>query len=113
MKVILKLLVTLIVVNAAVRAASVTWNYYQFRDGAQQALVFGAQKAPGDVANQIFQRAVELNLPVDPDNVTVQRIGTKTVANAHYVDKVELFPTYEYPVSFDFTLDAVSLAGLK
>ena len=40
--------------------------------------------------------STDLAIAADDFEVTVQRIGTKTVANAHYVDKVEFFPTYDY-----------------
>lgn len=113
MKAILKLIVTAIVLNAGARAGLATWNYYQLKDAAQQAVTFGGQEQPGQIQGHILAKAVELELPVDPAAVSVRRDGLRTEAEASYIQTVELFPSYEYPMEFSFSVNAVSLTGLK
>jgi hypothetical protein len=49
--------------------------------------------------------AAELDLPVAPENIVVERAGGRTRAEARYVQPVEFFPSYTYPVSFSFRVE--------
>jgi hypothetical protein len=109
MKTILKLLVAAVLINGAVRAGFAAVNYYEFKEAAQQAVLFGAAEPTSDIRRLILERAKALNLPVAPDNVTVQRQGGRTWANASYSQAVELFPNQPYPISFSFSVEAYSM----
>jgi hypothetical protein len=113
MKAIVKLLVTAVVLNAAARSGWVAFNYYQFKDAAQEAVTFGGQEQPAQIQGHILKKAAELELPVGPEAVVVSRDGLRTRAEAAYTQVVELFPNYKYPVDLSFSVDAVSLTGLK
>jgi hypothetical protein len=109
MKTILKLLVAAIVINAAVRGAVAGLHYYQLKDAAQQAVLFGASDPTADIQQQIVARAQELRLPIRPDNVLVQRDGGRTWANASYTQQIEFFPNQKYPVDFSFSVEGRSM----
>lgn len=113
MKTLVKLIVAVVVLNAVGRVGLAAWNYYALRDTAQEAVMFGAQEQPVQIQGRILKRAAELDLPVDADGVTVQRHGIRTEATASYRQSVEVFPTYSYPFDFSFSVEAVSLTGLK
>jgi hypothetical protein len=113
MKTLFKLAVAVMVLNAVVRLGWAAWNFYELRDAAQQAVTFGAQEQPPEIHGRILKKAGELRLPVNPDGVVVQREGVRTHAAARYVQPVEVFPRYSYPLSFAFDVEAVSLTGLK
>ena len=43
------------------------------------------------------------------DDIKISRDGTRTIAEGSYVQPVQFFPNYAYPVKFTFLVDAVSL----
>jgi hypothetical protein len=105
-KTILKLLVMLAVLNAVARAGSAAWTYYQFKDAVQQSVIFGGNASVTDLHNQIMTKAEEMDVPLPPENVSVQREGTRTWADVAYRQPVEVFPRFVYPIDFRFTVDA-------
>ena len=109
MKTFIKLLIAAAIINACVRGAMAAWTYYQFKDAAQQTIVFGARSSPAQLRNQIMQRAVELEVPVLPQNIQVTRDESRTVAAAEYTQAVELFPNYRHPFTFSFRVDSVAI----
>jgi hypothetical protein len=113
MKVIVKIIAVIIILNAASQVALASWRHFQLRDAAEQAVTFGAGQDPAAIKGGILRRAAELNLPVSEANVTVVRNGKYTSANASYTQAIELFPTYTYPYDFSFKVESTLLAGLK
>jgi hypothetical protein len=109
MKTILKLVVAAIIINASVRGGFAAVRYYQFKEAAQQAVLFGAANTTTDIQQLIVSRAKELNLPVDPEKVTVQRRGGRTWADAAYSQHVEFFPNQIYPIAFSFSVEGHSM----
>src|SRR5262245_45970608 len=109
MKTLFKLVVALLILNAAARGAWCMWTYYQFKDTAQQLVLFGQKATPEELQGSILARATELSLPVKSDDVDVRRDGVRTVAQASYTQPVEFFPNYPYPVKLSFSVDAVAL----
>ena len=108
MKTFLKLLIVAIVINASARAGMAAVRHYQFKEAAQQAVLFGASTPTADVRQVIVQRGKELSLPVGPANVTVRRQGGRTWADAAYSQSVELFPQQIYPMNFSFKVESYS-----
>ena len=111
MKTIIKLLVTALVVNATVRLGQSAWAQYQFRDSVQELVLFGSAETPTELKQEIIAEAAEQGVPVGVDDVMVDRQGMLTTAEASYVDPVEVFPRYIYPVTWTFKVDARRIAG--
>jgi hypothetical protein len=109
MKTLFKLVIAILVLNAAVRGALAMYQYYQFKDAAQQAVLFGQRADPEDIQANIVAKATELSVPVRPDDIKVSRDGQRTVAEGYYIQPVQFFPNYPWPVKFTFLVDAVSL----
>jgi hypothetical protein len=112
-KTIIKLLITLVVLNAVWRAGSVAWAYYQFKDATQQALVFGGGTPVNTLHMEIMARAAEFDVPVAAENVSVQREGSRTWAEVAYTQPVELFPRYTYPMDFQFRVESFATLGIS
>jgi hypothetical protein len=108
-KTIIKLLIAAAILNAAVRGGMAAFTYYQFKDRAEQLVIFGARATPAELHNQIVATATELEVPIDPENITVEREGSRTRAEAAYVQPVEFFPSYTYPVNFSFRVEGFSI----
>jgi hypothetical protein len=110
MKTLFKLVIAILVLNAAVRGGLAMWQYYQFKDAAQQVVLFGQRADPEEIQESIVARATEMSVPVRPDDVKVSRDGARTVAQGYYIQPVQFFPNYPWPVKFTFVVDAISLA---
>ena len=112
-KTVIKLLIVAAVLNAVARAGIVALDYYQLRDEAQQEIVFGAGSATEDLHTRIMAKAEELEIPLEPANLDVQRSGGRTVVSASYTQPVEFFPRFTYPVDLSFRVDAFAAEGLR
>ena len=109
MKTLFKLVIAILLLNAAIRGGMAMWQYYQFKDAAQQVVLFGQRSDPEEIQANIVARASALDVPVRLDDIKVSRDATRTVAEGYYIQPVQFFPNYSYPVKFTFLVDAVSL----
>ena len=100
MKTLVKLLVTIVMLNAVGQVGWVTWRYYQLRDSAAESVMFGGLDSPTTIESRIIGKAVDLRVPLTPDGVVVSRQGLRTQADAVYTQDIELFPGYAYPYTF-------------
>ena len=113
MKTIIKILIAIAILNAAARVGMAAASYYQLKDASQELVTFGAQVSPGDLQNNILQKAEGFNVRLEPDDVEVARDGLHTTAKVSYTQAVEVFPNYTYPINFRFSVQALSMSGLK
>jgi hypothetical protein len=111
-KTIVKVLIALVVLNAAARGAMATWKYYEFKDAAQQLVIFGVDSTVAELHDQVLARAQDLEVPVTPEDVTIQREGVRTWAEARYTEPVEFFPRYRYPVEFSFSVEGFNAVAV-
>lgn len=111
MKTVIKLLIAALVINAAVRAGSAWWTFYQFEDETQETIRFAGNESEDTLEMRILARAQERELPVKADAVAVQREGPRIVASAYYVQPVEFIPRYTYPVKMAFQVEAYTIPG--
>jgi hypothetical protein len=109
MKTVIKLIIAAAVINAVARGAWAQWNYYQLKDSAQQLLTFDVDSSPEQIESAILDKAMELNLPVDADDVTVKREGLRSSAVVSYTQPIEFFPKYVYPMKYSFAVDTLAI----
>jgi hypothetical protein len=100
-----KIAIALAVINAAFHAGEVAWRYYQLKDAAQQLIIFGSQQHTNELHNRIVEKAVELRIPLLPENVTIHRSGTRTTVDAAYTQPLEYFPNQVYPLDLKFSIE--------
>ena len=87
MKTVLKLVIAVALLNAVVRGADSLWNYYQLKDAAERALLFGSQRTSQQVHQQIMERALELDVPLKPeDNYSITYYAPQPRAVLRVVD---------------------------
>ena len=111
MKNVLKIVIVVIVLHAMAQAGMVAWTYYRFRDTAQQLITFGPWVPTGELYEQILSTGREFGLPLEVDDVTVERQGSRTTASARYIQQYEFFPNNFYPVELSFQVETFSIAG--
>src|SRR5262245_30692553 len=109
MKTLFKLVIAILLLNAAIRGGLAMYQYYQFKDAAQQAVLFGQRADPEEIQATIAAKATELSVPLRADDIKVSRDGQRTVAEGYYVQPVQFCPNYPWPVKFTFLVDAVNL----
>ena len=109
MKTVLKLVIAIALVNGVVRAADSAWNYYQLKDAAQRALLFGSKLSSQQVHQQIMETAGELRLPLKPEDLSVRWRSGRRLALASYTQQIEFLPNYPYPILFSFDVDAAAV----
>ena len=109
MKTLFKLVIAILVLNASVRGGLAMWQYYQFKDGAQQVVLFGQRADPEEIQANILARATALGVTMTLDDIKISRDGTRTIAEGSYIQPVQFLPSYAYPVKFSFVVDALSL----
>ena len=109
MKTIIKLLIVIAIINAAVRGGLAAAKYYQLKDQSQQLVTFGGNASTGELQNRILEQATALQLPLESGDILVTRDGFKTTAQAAYTQPVEVFPNYKYPVKFHFVVEGINM----
>ena len=112
MKTVLKLVIAVALLNAVVRGADAVFGYYQLKDSAQQTVLFAASSPSSRLHEQILTKAMDLNIPLRPEDLSVRLVAGRRVAEASYTQSIEFFPNYRYPVTFSFMVDAVALGAL-
>ena len=50
-------------------AGDSAWNYYQLKDTAERALLFGSKSTSQQLHQQIMESAMELQLPLKPEDL--------------------------------------------
>jgi hypothetical protein len=109
MKTVIKLVIAAALINAVARGAWAQWNYYQLKDGAQQLLTFDVDASPEQLESAILDKAMELDIPLAADDVTVRRVGLRSSAAVSYTLPIEFFPKYIYPMKFAFAVDTLAI----
>jgi hypothetical protein len=109
MRTVIKLLVMLAILNAVFHTGRAAMTYYQLKDATEQMLTFGSQTPTAQLQSRILEKAGELDVPMQPEDVTVRRDGARTTAAASYTQPVELFPNYNYPIKLSYSVEAYSL----
>jgi hypothetical protein len=102
---LVRIALTVAVINAVARVGFAYWAFYQFRDKAEQTAIFGAQEPTWALHAAVMSKADELFLPVEDDQVTVERDGFRTIIEADYTQPIELFPNQTYPMKFSFSVE--------
>jgi len=109
MKTVIKLIIAAALINAVARGAWAQWNYYQLKDSAQQLLTFDLDASTDQLESAILQKAMELDIPVAADDVTVKREGNRSSATVSYTQPIEFFPKYVYPMKYTFAVDTLAI----
>jgi hypothetical protein len=113
LKTILKLLVAIAVLNAVGRGGMAALSYFQFKDETERLIVFDVASTPDELKSQILTIGSRHGLAVVPEDVSVERQGSRTTASAGYTAVVEYFPRYTYAMPVSFTVEAFSAGPLK
>jgi len=102
---LIRVAVAVAVINATVRVGLAYWAFYQLKDEAEKTAVFGARQPEWALQQAVLEKADELLLPVNEDQVVVTRNGFRTIIETNYVQPIEYFPHRSYPMKFEFQVE--------
>ncbi len=107
MRTIIKLLLAVLVINAAYRVGIVYWDHYQFEDAVQQLAQFSERASEQDIKQQVLELAANRDIPVEEDALTVTRGQRRIDVDGTYTRPVAVAPGYTR--QWDFTIDVLVL----
>jgi hypothetical protein len=107
LKLIVKLAVVALLANAAYHIGSEYLTYVKFEDAIRDTAIFKA-KDDAELTARIMSLAEQYEVPLDQDNLVVERQGRSVSISGWYDKPIEVFPNYRYPWHFGLSLDVVS-----
>jgi hypothetical protein len=106
MRLLLKIVIAALFVNAAVHVTRSTWRYFSFRDAVRQEAIFSMDRPPDEVHRRILRHAIELQVPIEGTDILVQREDTHTLVQVVYADAIQIVPRfYTYTHTYDASVD--------
>ena len=105
MKTILKLAAVALVANAIWHLWGAYSSHFKFRDAVQYAAQYRGEASDADLRQQVLQSAIQFDVPVAANEVTVIHENTHTTVMLSYVRPVELAPGFVYPWAFSLNID--------
>ena len=106
---VVRLVITLALLHAAVRVGIVASKYYRLRTSTWEIVVAGTRVPPDRLGDQIFETAVELAVPIRRYDINVRRVRELTTAQGSYTEPVVLLPGFTYPVDLSFSVEASAM----
>lgn len=110
-KLFIKLAIVALLANAAYHIGSEYLTYIKFRDAVRDAAMFKA-KTDAELLGRTLDLAGEYELPLDAENVTIEREQRKVLVDGWYDKPVEVLPNYFYPWHFGFTVETMIPASI-
>jgi hypothetical protein len=108
-KLLLKLAIVALLANAAYHVGSEYLTYIKFRDAIRDAAMFKA-KNDTELMARIVELAAQYEVPLQEENVTIERVERKVNVEGWYDKPIEIVPNYQYPWHFGLSLEVVTPA---
>jgi hypothetical protein len=106
MKLLLKLVIVAALANATWHLFTVYSADYKFRDAVEYAAESRGGKTDDQLKEQVLALAVEADLPIDADHLSVSHFESRTTVETAYTRPVEFFPGFAYPWTMNVHVDA-------
>jgi len=107
-KKVISLVVFLLLANAGIRFAMVSFHDQQFKDAVREISLFSGGKSEEVVRAKVMEQAAQNQIPLDPDFIEITRknvpgVGDHSMIKVSYAVMVPLFPGSPRRFQFDFT----------
>jgi hypothetical protein len=107
---LVKLALAGLIANAVWRIGSEYVNYYTFTDEVRNEAVYRNQ-TEDQLRERVAAIAADHDLPVDEEDVSVERDERHVVIQGAYTKPIMVLPGYDYPWEFKWSIDALQLAA--
>jgi hypothetical protein len=104
-KFILKLLVFVVLANAAWRVGSAYLNHYRFEDAVLAAVQYRGTKSDAEMHKKVLELSSQFDVPLADEDLTVRKEQAHTIVEGSYMQPVDLFPGYSHTFPFTLHLD--------
>jgi hypothetical protein len=103
---LIRLIIVVLVVLAVGRIGSAYLAHYKFDDQVSQiAQRAASQSGEAEVREAVVDAATRLEIPLDPEQLSVRRQGEHVYIDLHYTRPIEVLPRYLYPWRFSVSAD--------
>jgi hypothetical protein len=109
MKTLLKLLLAAAVLNATWRIGTAYWNHYQFEDAVKELAEFSDRTRPEDVTAKVLDLADKMDVPLQSDELKVDKAAHRTTIDAVYFRDIEVFPRVSRHWEFDVHVSVIDV----
>lgn len=109
MKTLIKLIVVGAVLLATWRVGSAYWAHYQFEDAVKEAAQVAQRADEQTLTAKVLDLADQLEIPLDPENLSVTREQRRITIDAVYIRPVEVLPGYTRPWEFSIHTTVLAL----
>jgi hypothetical protein len=106
-KLFVKLAIVALLANAAYHIGTEYLTYIKFRDAIRDAAMFKA-KSDSELLARIVELAGQYDVPLQEENVTIEREERKVSVEGWYDKPIEVVPDYEYPWHFGLSLEVLT-----
>jgi hypothetical protein len=104
---LIKLVIVVLVVHAAVKTVPQFWTYMKFRDKVQEMARFSSRRTEREVLERVVQLAQQLDLPIAAEDVKIRKEKNTTFVETRYTVPLEYFPSRFYPWTFEVKVEGV------
>lgn len=99
---VIRLVVVVLVVHAAVKIGPIFWTHFKFRDSVHDLAMFSVKRTEREVLERVMDIAARMDVPLSRDDVSVRKDKQTTIVAASYRAQLEYFPKRYYPWDFSF-----------
>lgn len=103
-KLLFKLAVVALLANAAFHIGSEYLTYFRFRDSIRDAAMFRSRNN-AELMARIMELANEYEIPLEQENVNLDRADRHMTIDAWYDKPIEFAPNYPYLWHFSMSLE--------
>jgi hypothetical protein len=102
-----KLAVFLLLANALYQTAPVWMHHYQFKDAVKEMALFSKDTTDSAVVGRVMTLAEQYKIPLEREQVVVQRGNDRLTIDASYIQTVRVVPGYDYRWPFEIAIDVL------
>jgi hypothetical protein len=104
-KAAVKLAFVALLANASWQLLNVYWPHFKFTDAVKSTTQYRGEKSDDQVRQRILELAVQYDVPVTDENLTLRRDEAHTIVDAAYVRAITFMPGVTYPWPFTLHVD--------
>ena len=104
MKLLIKLAIAALLVNALYQFGSAYLAFYQFKDASREAAL-SRDASDENLKTRVMELSSEYDLPVAEEDVEVRHDDRHTYIDAAYVQPIAFVPGFSYPWNFAWSID--------
>lgn len=112
MKLLIKLAVVALIVNAAWRLGSEYATHYRFADSITDAAL-DIEQSEFELRQRVLEIAAEYGIPLADDAFTIRRENRHTYVEGSYVKPIAFLPGYQRDWTFNFAADGYIIVPPK